>query len=146
VVLSDVHALGLNAAQGLSFTTAFYWDRDDASRAWSKRFMERTGRMPGMIQAGVYSSVTHYLKAIQAAGTIDGPAVAKKMRETPVDDFFAKGNIREDGRFEHDMYLAEVKKPAESKGPWDYFKIIRTIAAKDATQPLADSKCALVKK
>ncbi|BAT58385.1 hypothetical protein GJW-30_1_00910 [Variibacter gotjawalensis] len=146
VVLSDVHALGLPAAQGLSFTTAFYWDRDDASREWSKRFMAKTGRMPGMIQAGVYSSVMHYLKAVQAAGADDGPAIAKKMRETPVDDFFAKGKIRDDGRFEHDMYLAEVKKPNESKGPWDYFRIIRTIPAADATQPLSDSKCALVKK
>lgn len=146
VVLSDVHALGLQASQGLSFTTAFYWDRDDASREWSKRFQARTGRMPGMIQAGVYSSVMHYLKAMQAAGTDDGKAVAARMRETPVNDFFAKGKIRDDGRFEHDMYLAEVKKPSESKGPWDYFKVVRTIPAADATQPLADSKCSLVKK
>lgn len=146
VVISDVHALGLKLANGLVFTTAFYWDRDDASRAWSKRFFERTGRMPGMVQAGTYSSVLHYLKAVKAAGTIDGKAVADKMRELPVDDFFAKGRVREDGRMMHDMYLVEVKTAAESKAPWDYYKVLRTIAAEDAAQPLSASKCALVKK
>ena len=145
VVISDVHALGLEAAQGLLFTTAFYWDRDPASRDWSQRFYDRTGRMPGMVQAGTYSSVLHYLKAMQAAGSTDGPAVADKMRELPVDDFFAQGTVRADGRMAHDMYLVEVKTPAESKGPWDYLKVLQTIPAEDATQPLSQSKCDLVK-
>ena len=122
---------------GLVFTTAFYWDRDDASRAWSKRFFERTGRMPGMVQAGTYSAVLHYLKAMKAAGTTDGKAVAAKMRELPVDDFFAKGRVREDGRMMHDMYLVEVKTPSKSKAPWDYYKVLRQIPAEDAAQPLA---------
>jgi len=146
VVISDIHALGLKTANGLLFTTAFYWDRDDASRTWSKKFFDRTGRMPGMVQAGTYSAVLHYLKAMQAAGTADGKAVAAKMREMPVDDFFAKGTIRADGRLMHDMYLVEVKTPAESKRPWDYYKVLRTISAEDAAQPLGMSKCALVKK
>ncbi|HQQ53136.1 MAG TPA: ABC transporter substrate-binding protein, partial [Ottowia sp.] len=145
VVISDVHALGLKNANGLLLTTAFYWDRDDASRKWSKRFFDRTGRMPGMVQAGTYSSVLHYLKAMQAAGKTDGKAVADKMRELPVDDAFAKGKLRADGRLMHDMYLVEVKKPGESKGPWDYYKILRTIPAEDAAQPLSQSKCSLVK-
>lgn len=146
VVLSDVHALGLPVANGLVFTTAFYWDMNDATRAWSKRFFERTGRMPGMIQAGTYSAVLHYLKAVAAAGTNDGKAVAAKMREIKVDDFFANGFVREDGRMVHDMYLVEVKKPEESKAPWDYYKVLGTIAANDAVQPLSQSKCSLVKK
>ena len=145
VVISDIHALGLKTANGLLLTTAFYWDRDEASRKWSKRFFDRTGRMPGMVQASTYSSVLHYLKAMQAAGKTDGKAVADKMRELPVDDAFAKGKVRADGRLLHDMYLAEVKKPAESKGPWDYYKILRTIPAEDAAQPLSQSKCSLVK-
>jgi branched-chain amino acid transport system substrate-binding protein len=98
------------------------------------------------VQAGTYSAVLHYLKAMQAAGTADGKAVAAKMRELPVDDFFAKGKIREDGRLLHDMYLVEVKTPAESKAPWDYYKVLRTIPAEDAAQPLSQSKCSLVKK
>jgi branched-chain amino acid transport system substrate-binding protein len=146
VVLSDVHALGLPVANGLVFTTAFYWDLNDQTRAWSKRFFDRTGRMPGMVQAGTYSAVLHYLKAMQAAGSADGKAVAAKMREIKVDDFFAKGFVREDGRMVHDMLLVEVKKPAESKAPWDYYKVLRTIAANDAVQPLEQGKCALVKK
>lgn len=145
VVISDVHALGLEAAQGLLYTTAFYWDRDPASRDWSQRFYDRTGRMPGMVQASTYSSVLHYLKAMQAAGSTEGTAVADKMRELPVDDFFAKGTVRADGRMAHDMYLVEVKTPAESKGPWDYLKVLQTIPADDATQPLSQSACPLVK-
>ena len=146
VVISDIDALGLTTANGLIFTTAFYWDRDDASRVWSKRFFERTGRMPGMVQAGSYSAVLHYLKAMEAAGTLDGKAVADKMRELPVDDFFAKGRVREDGRMIHDMYLVEVKKPSESKAKWDYYKVLRPIPAEEAAQPLGESKCSLVKK
>jgi branched-chain amino acid transport system substrate-binding protein len=146
VVISDIDALGLTTANGLVFTTAFYWDRDEASRAWSKRFFERTGRMPGMVQAGTYSAVLHYLKAMEAAGTPDGKAVADKIRELPVDDFFAKGRVREDGRMMHDMYLVEVKRPDESKAKWDYYKVLRQIPAEEAAQPLSESKCSLVKK
>jgi branched-chain amino acid transport system substrate-binding protein len=146
VVISDINALGLTTANGLIFTTAFYWDRDEASRGWSKRFFERTGRMPGMVQAGTYSAVLHYLRAMEAAGTVDGKAVADKIRELPVDDFFAKGRVREDGRMMHDMYLVEVKTPSESKAKWDYYKVLRRIAADEAAQPLSESKCSLVKK
>ena len=146
VVISDIDALGLTTANGLTFTTAFYWDRDEASRVWSKRFFERTGRMPGMVQAGTYSAVLHYVRAMQAAGTPDGKAVADKMRELPVDDFFAKGRVREDGRVIHDMYLVEVKTPSESKAKWDYYKVLRRIPAEEAAQPLSESKCSLVKK
>ena len=146
VVISDIHALSLATANGLVFTTAFYWDRDDPSRTWSKRFFEKTGRMPGMVQAGTYSAVLHYLKAVQAAGTSDGKAAANKIRELPVDDFFAKGWVREDGRMVHDMYLVEVKSPSESRATWDYYKILRRIPAEEAAQPLSESKCSLVKK
>lgn len=147
MVLSDIHALGLKTAQGLMFTTAFYWDRDDETRAWSKRFFERTKRMPGMVQAGVYSSVLHYLKAVQAAGTDEAKAVVAKMREIPVNDVFAKGGkVREDGRMVHDMYLVRVKKPEESKGPWDYYQILQTIKGEDAFRPLAESDCPLSKR
>ena len=147
VFITDVHALGLEKAQGMLLTTAFYWDMNDETRKWSARFMQKEGRMPTMAQAGVYSTVTHYLKAVQAAGTDDSEAVMKKMRETPVNDFFVKnGKIREDGRMVHDMYLVEVKSPAESKGPWDYYKIKATIPADEAFQPLSASRCPLVKK
>jgi branched-chain amino acid transport system substrate-binding protein len=146
VVISDIDALGLTTANGLTFTTAFYWDRDEASRVWSKRFFEKTGRMPGMVQAGTYSAVLHYLKAMEAAGTLDGRVVADKIRELPVDDFFAKGRVREDGRMMHDMYLVEVKTPSESKAKWDYYKVLRRIGAEEAAQPLSESKCSLVKK
>jgi branched-chain amino acid transport system substrate-binding protein len=146
VVISDIDALGLTTANGLIFTTAFYWDRDEASRVWSKRFFERTGRMPGMVQAGTYSAVLHYLKAMEAAGTVDGRVVADRMRELPVDDFFAKGRVREDGRMMHDMYLVEVKTPSESKAKWDYYKVLRRIPAEEAAQPLSESKCSLAKK
>ncbi|TCO80983.1 amino acid/amide ABC transporter substrate-binding protein (HAAT family) [Plasticicumulans lactativorans] len=147
VFISDVHSLGLPVAQGLTLTTGFYWDYDDKTREWSKRFFDKTGKMPTMVQAGVYSSLMHYFKAIEATGSDDGPTVVKKMKETPVEDFFARnGKIREDGRMVHDMYLAEVKKPAESKAPWDYYKILRVIPGDEAYLPLAESKCPLVKK
>ena len=146
VVISDIDALGLTTANGLIFTTAFYWDRDEASRVWSKRFFNRTGRMPGMVQAGTYSAVLHYLRAMEAAGTVDGKAVADKIRELPVDDFFAKGRVREDGRMVHDMYLVEVKTPSESKATWDYYKVLRRIPAEEVAQPLSESNCSLVKK
>jgi len=147
VFITDINALGLEKAQGMLLTTAFYWDMNDETRKWSQRFMAKEGRMPTMAQAGVYSSVTHYLKAVQAAGTDESEAVMKKMRETPVNDFMVKnGKIRDDGRMVHDMYLIEVKTPAESKGPWDYYKIKATIPADEAFQPLEQSRCPLVKK
>jgi branched-chain amino acid transport system substrate-binding protein len=147
VFISDVNSLGLPTAKGMYLTTAFYWDRDDDSRKWSKRFGDRMkGKMPTMVQAGVYSAVTHYLKAIQAAGTDDPDAVAAKMREMPVNDFFAKnGKIGPDGLHRHDMYLVQVKEPAESKYPWDYYKIAKVIPAAEAFPPVSD-KCPLVKK
>ncbi|MGQ9367082.1 ABC transporter substrate-binding protein [Azospirillum sp. ST 5-10] len=145
--ISDVHALGLQTAQGISFIEGFYWDLDDETRAFAKRFFERRKAMPTSLQAGVYSSVTHYLKAIQAAGTDEAKAVAAKMRELPVNDFFAKGGkVREDGRMVHDMYLVEVKKPSESKQPWDYYKVLATVPGDQAFLPLAQSECPLVKK
>ncbi|MCC7272185.1 MAG: ABC transporter substrate-binding protein [Alphaproteobacteria bacterium] len=146
IVLSDVHALGLDKAKGLIATTAFYHDRDDASRAWAKRYFARTQRMPGMVQAGVYSSTLHYLRAVEAAKTAEGKAVAQKMRDTPVDDFFAPGaRIRADGRLMKEMYLVEVKAPGESKAPWDYFKVLQTIPAEEVVAPLSQSQCPLVK-
>ncbi len=145
--ISDVHALGLKATQGMYLTTGYYWDRDDDTRAWSKRFFDKHKRMPTMVQAGQYSSVMHYLKAVKTSGTDDTAAVMKAMKATPINDFFAKnGKIREDGRMVHDMYLAQVKKPEESKQPWDYYHIRQTIPADQAFQPMAQSRCPLVKK
>ncbi|BAT61504.1 hypothetical protein GJW-30_1_04061 [Variibacter gotjawalensis] len=147
VWITDIEALGLENAQGLVLTNGFYWDRDDETRAWSKRFFERMKRMPHMGDAGDYSSTMHYLKAIQAAGTDDAKAVMAKMRETPINDFFAKGGrIREDGRMVHDMYVYQVKKPEESKGKWDYYKLLEIIPAAEAFRPLSESTCPLVKK
>ncbi len=146
--LTDIHSVGLDAAQGMVLTTGFYWDTDDKTRAFSKRFAERMkGKMPTMVHAGVYSSVLHYLKAAEAAGTDEGEKVIAKMRELPIEDMFAKnGKIRPDGRMVHDMYLAKVKSPKESKGPWDYYEIVRVIPGDEAFQPLSDSTCPLVKK
>ena len=147
VFLTDVHAVGLEKAQGLYLTTGFYWDLNDETRKWSERFIKRHKKMPTMVQAGVYSSLMHYFKAVQAAGTDDATAVIAKMRATPVNDFFAKnGVLREDGRMVHDMYLAQVKKPAESKRAWDYYKILTTIPGEKAFRPLAQSECPLIKK
>ena len=144
--ISDVHSVGLKAAQGLSFVTAFYWDRDDESRAWSKRFLERHKRMPTMGQAAVYSAIRHYLHAIEAAGTDEAKAVMAKMREIPVNDFYAKnGRVREDGRMVHDMYFVQVKTPVELTGPWDYYKILSTIPGDQAFRPLDEGGCPLVK-
>ena len=121
MLLTDVHALGLQAAQGLMLTTGFYWDMDDRARAWSQRFFQRTGKMPTMVQAGTYSATLHWLRAVQAAGSVDPLAAGAKMRATPVDDAFARnGHLRPDGLMVHDLYLARVKTPAESKKPWDY--------------------------
>lgn len=144
---TDVHAIGLPAAQGTYMTTASYWNIDDKTRAWSKKFFARTNVMPTMIHTGVYGSILHYLKAIQAAGTDDPTKVMAKMRELPIEDAFVHGGrLREDGRVIRDMYLARVKKPSESKEPWDYLEIVRTIKGDDAYRPLSESKCPLLKK
>ena len=140
-------ALGLDAAQGLLLTESFYWDMNDETRAWSKRFFERFKKMPTSTQAGDYSSTMHYLNAVQAARTTEAEAVMAKMRELPVNDFFAKnGKIRIDGRMVHDMYLMQVKAPSESKGPWDFYKLLATIPGDEAFRPLSESACPLVKK
>jgi branched-chain amino acid transport system substrate-binding protein len=145
VFISDVHSMELKAAQGLKFVTAFYWDRDDESRAWSKRFFEKQGRMPTMAQASVYSAVRHYIKAIAAAGTDEAKAVMAKMRAMPVNDFYVKnGHVREDGRLVHDMFFAQVKTPSESAKPWDYYKILGVIPGGQAFRPLAEGGCPLV--
>lgn len=148
VFLTDVHALGLEKAQGLVLTEAFYWDLNDKTRAWSKRFAERhKGAMPTSVQAGVYSATLHYLKAVEALKSDDGPKVIAKMKEMPTDDpLFGKGTIRADGRKIHPMYLFEVKKPSESKGAWDYYKLRATIPAEQAFRPLDQGECPLVKK
>src|SRR5579871_1054736 len=145
--VTDIDSIGLDTAQGLLLAEAFYWDLNDDTRAFSKRFMERVKRPPTSAQAGVYSSVTHYLQAVKAAGTTDSAAVMKVMKETPINDFFAKGgHIREDGRMVHDMYLFEVKKPQDSKGRWDDYKLLATVPGDQAFQSLEQSRCPLVKK
>lgn len=147
VWITDIHALGLNTAQGMLFTASFYWDRDDKTRAFSKKFFDRMKRMPNMGDAGDYSSTIHYLKAVEAAGTDEAGAVMAKMKEMPINDFFAtNGHIREDGRMVHDMYVYQVKTPSESKYPWDYYKLVATIPADKAFRPLSESACPLVKK
>ena len=147
VFVTDIDSIGLETAQGLLLSEAFYWDLNDETRAFSKRFKDRVGRVPSAAQAGVYSSVSHYLKAVKAAGTTDAAAVMKIMKETPINDMFAKnGRIREDGRMVHDMYLFEVKKPSESKGRWDDYKLIATVPGNEAFQSLELSRCPLVKK
>jgi branched-chain amino acid transport system substrate-binding protein len=145
--LTDIHSIGLEAAQGLKFVTPFYWDRDDDSRAWSRRFFERHKSMPTMGQAGVYSAVRHYLRAVATAGTVEAGAVMTKMRELPVNDFFARGgHVRVDGRLVHDMYFVQVKTPAEAKGPWDYYKVLETIPGEKAFRPLDQGGCPLAKR
>ncbi len=146
IFISDIHSLGLKTAQGLIFTAAFYWDLNDQTRAWSDRFMKETGRRPSMVQAGVYSGVLHYLKAVEALKSAkDGRTVVTRMKEIPTDDpLFGKGEVRADGRKTHDMYLFEVKKPEESKSPWDYYKLLTTIPADKAFRPLNEGGCPLV--
>ena len=144
--ITDTHSLGVKATHGLIVTDAFYWDMNDETRAFSNRFNEKVGHMPTMIQAGLYSATMHYLKAIDAIGTDDSQKVMAQMRETPVNDFFAKGGkIRIDGRMIHDMYLFEVKKPEESKGEWDLYKLIATVPGDEAFRPLDKGNCPLVK-
>ena len=148
MLLTDVHAIGLNTAQGLYLTEGWYWDLNPETRAWAQKYEAVMKKKPNSNHASVYSSTMHYLKAIQAAGTDDTAAVMKKMQETPINDMFAKnGKLRADGRMVHDMYLFQVKKPSESKGPWDYYNLKGTIKGDDAFQPLAQSRCpAFVKK
>lgn len=144
--ITDIHALGLDTAQGLYLTEAFYWNTNDETRKWSERYFKRTGKMPASIQAADYSSTMHYLKAIQAAGTDNADAVIKKMKEMPINDFYAKdGKIRKDGLMVHDFYLMEVKKPSESKRPWDYYNVKAVVPGADVYPPLSASRCSLTK-
>jgi branched-chain amino acid transport system substrate-binding protein len=147
VFLSDVKALGLETAQGLMFATPFYWDRTESARAWSRRFMERnTGRAPTEVQAGVYSLLTHFLKAMDATKTKNGDAIVKAMKASPVNDaLWTNVTIREDGRSLNDMYLVQVKKPSESKEPWDLYRIVSTVPGTEAFRPLAEGSCPFVK-
>jgi branched-chain amino acid transport system substrate-binding protein len=146
IFISDIHSMELQAAQGLKFVTAFYWDRDEESRAWSRRFFEKQGRMPTMAQASVYSAVRHYIGAIGATGTDEAKAVIAKMRAMPVNDFYVKnGHVREDGRLVHDMFFAQVKTPSESTKPWDYYKMLGTIPGDQAFRPLAEGGCPLAR-
>ncbi len=147
IFINDIHALGLKATQGMYLTDGWYWDQSDASRAWAKRFEEKNKRKPSMLQAADYSAVTFYLNAIKATGTDDSDAVMKWMKSNKINDFFAtNGYVREDGRMVHDMFLMQVKTPAESKGPWDYYKIIETLPGDKVYGSLAESTCAFIKK
>ena len=143
----DIHSLGLQVAQGLTGTETFFWDLDDKTRAWTKRFVERNGgKPPSMIHAGTYGAVLHYLKAVQAANTTDATTIVKKMKEIPVDDFYTKGTVREDGRVMRPYYLLQVKTPAESKYPFDYVKLLATVPPEEAARPLAEGNCPMLKK
>jgi branched-chain amino acid transport system substrate-binding protein len=147
VFIADIHSLGLQSARGLMLSSAFYWDLNDETRAWSKRFIEKTKKVPTMIHAGTYGAVMHYLKAVEAADTLDGPAVAAKMRELPVNDFMTlNGKIRPDGRLVRDMYLFRVKSPEQSKYQFDYYQLLATIPGEEAFRPMEDGGCQLVKK
>ncbi|WP_454619002.1 ABC transporter substrate-binding protein [Bradyrhizobium cenepequi] len=146
VNLPDIHALGLNSAKGLIFADSFYWDLNDKTRAWSKRFMERfNGKAPGSLQAAVYGAVTHYLKAVEATKGDEGTVVAQQMRKTPINDFYTvNGSIREDGRVLRDIYLLQVKQPSESKYPWDYYKLLATVSGDKAFRSAKDGNCPLL--
>ncbi|MEY2253446.1 ABC transporter substrate-binding protein [Comamonas sediminis] len=145
--INDVHSVGLRTAQGMLLSEAFYWDMNDETRAFSKKYFAKVNAMPNMSQMGAYSSVKHYLKAVEAAGSTDAKAVMAKMREMPINDVFTRnGRLREDGMMVHDMYLFQVKSPQESKAPWDYYKVISTVPADKAFLPLSESACPLVKK
>jgi branched-chain amino acid transport system substrate-binding protein len=146
VFISDVHSLGLQTAQGLQLTESFYWDQDDQTRGWSKKFFAKTNKQPTMTQAGVYSATMHYLEAVKAAGTLDAPAVMKELKSKPINDFMIRnGHIQEDGSLVHDMYLYEVKKPSESKGEWDLYKLIATIPGDQAYKRPHGNECPAVK-
>lgn len=144
--INDVHALGLQTAQGLTLTEGFYWNRDAKTRAWSRRFFEQAKKMPSMAHAGVYSSVMNYLKAVEKTGSDEADSVMQYLKSTEIDDGLFKGKIRADGKFAHDMLLLQVKKPAESTEPWDYYNVRGVIPASDAALPLDQSKCPLVKR
>ncbi|KJH82381.1 ABC transporter substrate-binding protein [Stutzerimonas stutzeri] len=142
VFLNDIHAMGLDVTQGLMLTTGWYWDMNEESRAWAKRYFDRVGRMPGMVPAGIYSATMHYLNAVKETGSDDAQVVRAQMAKTPINDMFAKnGSIREDGRMVHDMYLVKVKTPAESKGEWDLYKMVSTIPGDEAFRPIGESQC-----
>ena len=145
IFITDIHALGLEAAQGLVLTEAFYWDLNDDTREWSARFEEIHGTKPSMVHAGVYAGTLHYLKAVEATGTADADPVMEAMKATPSEDpLFGKGEIRPDGRHIHDMYLFRVKSPEESTGPWDYYDLVATIPADQAFRPMSEGGCPLV--
>lgn len=147
IFINDIHSLGLQATQGMQFTDGWYWDQNEETRAWSKKFEARVKRKPSMIQAGDYSAVSFYLNAIKATGSDDADTVMKWMKSNKVNDMFAKnGYVREDGRMVHDMFLMEVKKPSESKGPWDYYKQIAVLPGEEVFTKLSESTCKLVKK
>ncbi|WP_157654286.1 ABC transporter substrate-binding protein, partial [Burkholderia ubonensis] len=144
--ISDTHAMGLGVTQGMYLSDAWYWDLNDQTRAWSKRFFEKTKKMPTVLQAGAYSATLHYLNAVKSVGATDADKVMAKMKESKVNDIFAKnGYIRSDGRMVHDYYLMEVKKPSESKYPWDYYKVVKTVPGEQAFNTKAESKCSLWK-
>jgi branched-chain amino acid transport system substrate-binding protein len=146
IFVADVHSLGLQTAQGLQLTESFYWDQDDQTRAWSKKFFDKTHKEPTMIQAGVYSSITHYLDAIKATGSVDAPTLVKELKSKPINDFLIRnGHLQDDGMLVHDMYLYEVKKPSESKGEWDLYKLIATIPGAEAYKRPHGNECPLVK-
>ena len=145
VFVTDIHSLGLKNTEGLLLTTSWDWNLDDKSRAFGKRFFEKTKRMPTDIQAADYSATMTYLKALQATKTIDADKVMEQIKKTPIDDFYAKGNVRADGRFVHDMYLMQVKAPAESKQPWDYYKVVQKLKGEEVFTTKAESRCALWK-
>ncbi|MGH8808863.1 MAG: ABC transporter substrate-binding protein, partial [Noviherbaspirillum sp.] len=144
--INDIHSLGLNATQGMYLTDGWYWDLNNETRTWAKRYFEKMKKMPSMLHAGDYSAALQYLHAVKATGTDDADKVMEHLKKTRVNDVFAKnGVIRPDGRMVHDMYLMEVKKPSESKYPWDYFKVVQTIPGEQAYMTKAESKCALWK-
>lgn len=147
VFINDIHALGLKTTQNMYLTTGWYWDLNDASRAWSKKFESKVGRKPSMLQAGDYSAAMFYLNGVKASGSDDGDTIMKWMKSNKVNDFFAQGGfVREDGRMVHDMYLMQVKTPAESKAPWDYYKVVATLPGDEVYTKLSESTCKLVKK
>jgi branched-chain amino acid transport system substrate-binding protein len=145
--ISDAHALGLELAQGITFTTSFYWDMNDETRSWSKRYFARVGKMPTMVHAANYSAIMHYLNSVKSAGTLDADQVMAAMKRTPINDFYTKGGqIRDDGLMIHDLFLMQVKTPKESKYPWDYYKLIARVPAAEAFRPADESQCSLLKK
>jgi branched-chain amino acid transport system substrate-binding protein len=146
VFINDVHSLGLNLTQGMYLTDGWYWDQNDDSRKWAKRYFEKVKKMPSMLQAADYSATVHYLNAVKAIKSDDPDKVMAQMKKTKINDFYAKnGEIRPDGRMAYDMYLMQVKSPKESKGPWDYYKVVQKIPASEAYTTKAETKCALWK-